>query len=41
MSIVQNSLVIYILHFEHHFLSTGAESEAVGTSEISGNGWKL
>lgn len=45
VSTVQNSAVIYVLHFEYYFLSTGAESEAVcildGPPEISGNVWKL
>lgn len=45
MSIVQISAVIYILHFEHYFLSAGAGSEAACAlddrpPEISGNGWK-
>lgn len=45
MSIVQISVVIYILHFERYFLSAGAGNAAaralVKPPEISGNGWKL
>lgn len=44
MSIAEISVVIYILHFEHYFLSAGAGSEAAYAldrpPEISGNGWK-